>query len=244
MINLVKRISGSLFRQIVTAMQSGKIELEGGSIDLSSDQTIRIHDGKITFTPPARVSKRIEILSGRLGAINAGTSIREIDYRADNDLIHVDLLSSPIDVDVKPEASQMRSFLSAPDPESEIQFVLAPVSSWEDIKEECYTRFRCSDAIVSGAVGSQQKQLKHRRREAERVVTAVEQVMAQGPVDSSEELTMKILPILFPLLPKFLAMLVISVFQRLIVDWLFRRMSTGDGSAGVPFDDIAGLSKE
>jgi len=74
-------------------LQTGKLEHDKFSLDLSEVQTIRIANGELSFSPPAKIQTKV-------GPIKVKTTISVIKSRSKG--IHIDVDNSPIDVEVRP----------------------------------------------------------------------------------------------------------------------------------------------
>lgn len=83
-----------IFRMIEGLLANGKLDYQGKFIDLSEVQTITIADGKLRFSPPAKISAKI-------GPVRVNTTITTIENLGDG--IHINIDNSPIDLELKPE---------------------------------------------------------------------------------------------------------------------------------------------
>lgn len=95
-LNHVENIDPDLFKALLSLIRTGKVEKNGKLLDLSPVQTIQIAEGKVTFNPPLKVS-------GKFGPIRINTTVTEVSAKA-LDSILVDIDSSPINVEIKPNA--------------------------------------------------------------------------------------------------------------------------------------------
>lgn len=234
MMNIVKRVDRELFNTIVKVIRTGKLVMDDSSVDMSPDQTIRINGSKVTFTPPLKVQKKIEVLNGKLGSLNVASTIKEMTINTPGDTIHIDLIASPVDMDIKPDNGQQPQFLRMRDPETgDIDTALMLKASPEvvDIQTlttECQRAFGCSDGLMSAASKKDQRHLRARRRDVDRICAATLQAKAIDPVATGKVLLAIILAIMFPLVPSFFWNLVLSGLQRLILDWLFSKMKDNE----------------
>jgi hypothetical protein len=197
-------VDRKIFDAIVKVMQTGCIQLDGAEADMSADQTIRIRDGKLTFNPPLKVKKNISIAGGWLGSIKVGSAIADVVFRAANDTIFIDLIGSPIDVELYPQdsADQMRMAMTMA-PEAAMMLVAA--DSWETVENECMQQFCCTAEMLQTANGHRKTKLEKRRREVEDTASAVRQALTKNPDASTEEVCQSVLVILFPLFGRLIS---------------------------------------
>lgn len=85
----------AVFDPLQAFLKTGKVEKDGWKIDFSEIQNVKVSSGKSTFSPPAKIS-------GKVGFVSVGTTITEIRATA-NDSIVIDIDTSPIDLEIKPE---------------------------------------------------------------------------------------------------------------------------------------------
>lgn len=94
-LNHVETIDPELFRMLKSLLSTGKIEKDGKLADFSKTQTISISNGVMTFDPPL-------VVSGKFGPVRIKSTITEVKATANNSIL-VDINSSPINVEIRPE---------------------------------------------------------------------------------------------------------------------------------------------
>lgn len=241
MMNVVKRIDRALFNTIVKIIRTGKLAMDDSCVDMSPDQTIRISNGKVTFTPPLKVQKTVDVLGGRLGSLNVASTIKEMNINTPGDTIHIDLIASPVDMDIKPDAGPQPQFLRLHDPlvdDIDARLLLEAEADTEpmslaDITFECQKAFGCSDGLMLSAANRNRRHLLARRKAVDRVCEATIKAKAIDPTATGKVLLSIILGIMFPLVPSFLWNFVLSGLQRLILDWLFSKMKDNENQVNL-----------
>ena len=94
-LNHVEKINPELYQMLRSLLNTGKIEKDGNTLDFSPVQNITVGNGFMQFDPPLKVS-------GKFGPFKINTTITEISAKATNS-IFVDIDSSPVNVEIKPE---------------------------------------------------------------------------------------------------------------------------------------------
>ncbi len=235
-------IDRAVFDKIVAVMQTGVIKMDGGEADLSPDQTIRIHAGKLHFDPPLRVKKAIQIARGWLGSVKVGSAIAEVVFRAATDTIYIDLIGSPVDVELYPQGGEPQPQMMTMPPEPAASIAFAVADRWEDIEEDCLTQFGCSSALMASADKRHQAQLRKRQAEVKKTSEAVRKVVEASPNAPVAEVYSSVTAILFPLLFKIFGEGLLSMLQRTVVDWLLNRIRKSPVPAGVVANEFVSFS--
>lgn len=102
-------------------------------------------------------------------------------------------------------------------------------SDWSQLEVDAQDHFLCSPLTVSRADKRQQRKLQARQRDIASAVSASRQVFLPGM--TQEQFNKSILAILLPFLLPMLRDLLISGFMRLLLDWLFSRLTSLSGSS-------------
>lgn len=94
-LNHVEKVDPEVYRILRSLLLTGKVEKDGMLADFSPVQNITIGNGLMQFDPPL-------VVSGKFGPVRLKSTVSEISAKAAASIL-VDIDSSPINVEIKPE---------------------------------------------------------------------------------------------------------------------------------------------
>ena len=193
---------------------------------MSPDQSIRITQGKVMFDPPLKVAKQFQLRV--LGNLKVGSTVREAITSAASDRINIDLISSPIDLEIRPDETLSEMLMKAHDNDQVTSMAFGAESAsvdWELLETEGSIAFGCSNQLMSAAPRAKRRELKKRRKTYDGTLRAAQTARTKNPEANEEQLMGSILAILLPFVPAFLRMFLLSGLQKLILDWIMDKLN-------------------